>query len=138
MTMADQMVYQQGDTRVTTTQLEAGGRSYRLADMHSASLDERSNRRIYGWATLLVGLALAVGGYLLWRTLLPPVIGGLALILAGGILLATARSSKVVKIRDQAGAVIAIPVPDEASGHRIIAAVDAARDAGRERAVGAG
>jgi hypothetical protein len=129
-------LYEQDNIRVTATHVSAGGRSYPLAEMHSASLDQRSNRRIYGWVVLLVGAAILIAGYLAWRTILPPLIGGGALLLAGAALIATAPRGKVVKIRDQAGAVVAVPVPDEATGHRLIEAVDQARLGGRERAVG--
>jgi hypothetical protein len=126
-TQRERILYSGHDTTITESHAIVGGRTYAFGNIHSASLDKTAGWTPYGWAALLLGIAIAVGGYLAWETLLPPLIGGTALAIGGAALLIASPRSYAVKIRDHDGSVISIPVTNEGSAHEIIEAIDKAR-----------
>ncbi|MEN9933745.1 MAG: hypothetical protein RLZZ387_324 [Chloroflexota bacterium] len=137
MTVQDETVLYTGPgTTITDAHAIIDGRTYALSDVHSASLDKSAGWGPYAWAALLAGLAIAIGGYLAWGTLLPPVIAGATLAIVGLVLLFTTPRRYFVRIRDHDGSVVSVPVTSEERAHRIIEAVDKARL--RERQAGGG
>jgi hypothetical protein len=126
-TQREQVLYSGHGVTVTESHAIVEGRTYSFRDTHSASLDASAGWQPYGWAALLLGIGLAVAGYLAWGTLLPPILGGFALAIAGIAVLAMSPKRYAVKIRSHAGDVVTIPVTSRESAHEIIAAVDQAR-----------
>ena len=132
------VLYQDGQVVVTNRRVRLGERSYALSDVRSVALIRPILKRSYGWIALIVGIILMIVGYVVWNgVLLSPMVGGVALILAGVVLLVAVRERYIVRFNEPSGGVVELPLADGTQADRVVSALSqSTQPSPRERAVG--
>jgi hypothetical protein len=115
--------YQDGDVAVSDTQLTLGSTTYDLSNIATVSLIRPILNRTIGWITAAVGLIIGVAGYLVWGTFLSPMLGGLALLIAGLVVVATVRESYTVRMSPLAGQPVLIQFTNPVQAQKVVTAI---------------
>lgn len=117
-------LYRSGDTIVTDRQVRLGEASYPLSDIQTVSIVRPILKRSYGVIALAVGVVLTIVGYVVWNgVLLSPMVGGIALIIAGLALLATVRERYMLRLNGAGGNIAELSVADGGEAQRLAAAI---------------
>jgi uncharacterized membrane protein YdbT with pleckstrin-like domain len=112
-------VYDGKNVRITDGSIETNGQSIPLSDVAAVTVAHRWINPTVGYVALAVGVALALIGYLVWGTLLTPVIAGLILAVAGIVLINLARTGDVVRLTTSDGSRTEVPVGNRAEARRV-------------------
>lgn len=133
----EKVLYQNAQVVVTDRQVRLGERAYPLSDVGSVAVIRPILKRSYGMIALIVGVILTIVGYIVWNgVLLSPMVGGIALIVAGAVLLAVVRERYIVRFSPKEGGIVELPIADGAQANRVVRTLSAStQPAGRKRAV---
>lgn len=121
--IAERDVYTGANVRITGGRIEANGQTLPLSDVADVTVAHRWINPIVGYVTLAVGVGLAVIGYLVWGTLLTPVIAGLIIAVAGVVLINLARTGDVVRLTTHDGSQTELPVGNRREARRLADAI---------------
>ena len=117
------VLYQRGDDVVTPTQAMLHGQIFDLAAIKSAALVRPVLRRSYGLWAIIIGLGITVIGFIIWRSLLTPVIAGPILLVVGLVLYFVVREQYMVVLGRQSGDAVTIPYTDQAQAQQVVGAL---------------
>lgn len=121
------VLYQGGNATVTNRRVTLDNREYPLSGMRAVSVLRPIVRRAYGVVALVLGVLLTIVGYIVWDgVLLSPMVGGLALIVAGLAIVATARERYTVRLHEQNGSVVTLDMPDGDQTRQVVDAINSA------------
>lgn len=114
-------------TRATSTNhISVSGTDYDLSDVQTVSLIRPVLNRGIGWGVAIAGLIILVLGYVVWGTLLPPMIGGISLLIAGLVVALVVKPSYTVRMARANGEATQISFPTQASAGDALAQIDKA------------
>jgi hypothetical protein len=113
-------LYQSGATLVTNRQVRVGEHSFPLSSLRGVSVTPPVMKRSYGAVALAIGIVLLIVGYIVWNgVLLSPMVGGIALVIAGAAILATAHEHYLVRLHEASGGVTALKIADQAQAQHL-------------------
>ncbi|MBC8162436.1 MAG: hypothetical protein H7Z42_14595 [Roseiflexaceae bacterium] len=115
------------NTRATSTDhISVNGTDYNLSDVKTVSLIRPVLNRGIGWGVAALGLVVLVLGYIVWQTLLPPMIGGVSLLIAGLVIALAVKPNYTVRMARAAGEPTLISFPTENSAREALVQIEAA------------
>jgi xanthine/uracil permease len=120
------VLYANGKTQVTRTDVTHGSFAIPLANIQGVQTEYRPANRLIGGSLLVVGVALAIIGYFVWRTFLTPVFAGIVVAIIGLVLLAIARERFLVRLNTATGKDALIHVADQSMADEVAAAINQA------------
>ena len=114
-------------TRATgTDHISVSGADYDLSDIKTVSLIRPVLNRGIGWGVAIAGLIILVLGYVVWGTFLPPLLGGICLIIAGLVVAFIVKPSYTVRMARVQGEAVQISFPTEQSASDALTQIDKA------------
>ena len=114
-------------TRATSiNHISVSGTDYDLSDVQTVSLIRPVLNPGIGWGVAILGLIILVLGYVVWGTLLPPMIGGISLLIAGLVVALVVKPSYTVRMARANGEATQISFPTQASAGDALVQIDKA------------
>ena len=120
-------LYQQGNNRITGSQVLFDGNRYNLADITSASLVGPTLKPEYGYLMTAIGIVLLIAGYLIWGVFLTPMLAGVVLIVAGIALAMLVRRNFTVHLNQGEQQIAALAFPTRAQAEQFLSAIKQAQ-----------
>jgi hypothetical protein len=123
----EQVLYQQGAATVTNQQVSYKQQIVPLDSIQSVSIVPPVLKRWYGSVALAIGVVLLIVGYIVWNgVLLSPMIGGIALVIAGVAILLTAHNRYVVRLNGASSNLATLEIADEMQARELANAISMA------------
>lgn len=126
-TTNDQVLYHAGGATVTSQHVTYGQQTVPLSSIQTVSIIPPVLKRWYGSVALAIGVVLLIVGYIVWNgVLLSPMIGGIALVIAGVAILFTARNRYAVRLNGASSNLATLELADETQAHELASAINTA------------
>ncbi|GEM_PF-4659145 len=124
---SENVLHRHENILVTEDKVIAEDRTYNTSDIDAVALDPPILRRSYGIALLALGIVITIAGYLVWQgLLLTPLIGGIALIIAGIVLMVTVRTRYTIRMKHKDGQTAMLHLSDPTQAEHTANAIDTA------------
>jgi uncharacterized protein YjeT (DUF2065 family) len=120
-------VYQSGNDRITDREAVLQGKSYDLGAIDSVSLIPPIMNRSYGFVSIGIGAVITILGYFVWQGIfLTPMLAGIALMIAGIVIVAMVKPHATVRINHTNGSTAELRFPTRAEAEQIVDALSLA------------
>lgn len=121
-------VYNDRSTTVSDGAVMVNGQRYNIADVATVSMIRPILSKTLGWGVAVLGLIILVAGYIIWRTLLTPVVAGAAILIAGVVIALVVRESYTVRMTMKSGSPVMLQFANPTEAQHTVTAIGAALD----------